>query len=196
MARAYPERMHLVQIDDDIEGMKTVVSSTGPCQGTEASKGTLDKIIRLAAKLMSQEACCLWGLNPSDNEFYMPCSVSRKHGLVLGSCFGLLNRWEDTLLPSLSSSGQHEDVERTIRHLERDGRVLRMSFAAVVSKYRTNLGGMQATFGKPAWREMEAQRVAKEMARRWPQFGYVKPTDSCQFVWRHKGLMPLPIAKL
>ena len=50
---------------------------------------------------MQTQSCFLWGLNPSSNDYFLKRSVSRKNGLVLGSCFGILNRWDTGLLASI-----------------------------------------------------------------------------------------------
>ena len=123
IARAYPENLHLIHIDDDIECMKMAVRRKNKNVVVEATKGDFEKIIKLGAKLMQTQSCFLWGLNPSSNDYFLKRSVSRKNGLVLGSCFGILNRWDTGLLASISERGHHEDVERTLRHIERDGRV-------------------------------------------------------------------------
>ena len=110
-------------MDDAIECMKMAVRRKNKNVVVEATKGDFEKIIKLGAKLMQTQSCFLWGLNPSSNDYFLKRSVSRKNGLVLGSCFGILNRWDTGLLASISERGHHEDVERTLRHIERDGRV-------------------------------------------------------------------------
>ena len=97
---------------------------------------------------------------------------------------------------SISERGHHEDVERTLRHIERDGRVLRMSFATLVSKYCGNSGGMQATYTTPKDRSADARRITQLLAQRFSQLGRVDPDDSSKFNFLPKGPKPLKLADL
>ena len=91
---------------------------------------------------MHDHGSLIWGLNVSANGFYMKeGEVFCKWGLVIGSLFGTRNRHDDSLQASCSPLGQHEDVERSCRFIERDGIVLRFKSVAVVSVYQTMPGG-------------------------------------------------------
>ena len=75
----------------------------------------------------------------------------------------------------MSPLGYHEDIVRTRRGIERDGRVLRFTFVAVISNYCTNPGGMQKSYETKNKRLQEAIQVAQKLAFRWPDTGYAEP---------------------
>ena len=193
MARAYPEGTHLVQVDDDVVNLKVVrLSGGGVKTKVTAKPGALHRCVTFAERAMRAEGAFMRGCNPSANSFFLkPGEVSRKNGLVLGSLFGCRNRHDATLQASLSTGGQREDVERTLRHVVRDGRVVRLMFCAVTSRHTQNGGGMQAEHGRPEHRDAEARSVARQLARLWPNLGDVDAKDDRKFRFKPVGPAPL-----
>jgi hypothetical protein len=93
---------------------------------------------------------------------------------VIGSMYGTINSHQPAMQPVFGSD--KEDCERTLRHYQRDGRVVRMEDVSLVSSWYTLPGGLQDDQGiRPKGR---VAINATAIAATWPQWVkmYTRPT--------------------
>jgi hypothetical protein len=96
----------------------------------------------------------------------------------IGTMYGTINLHDDALKLTVSNRDvfDKEDYERTLRHYQRDGRVVRMEDVSLVSSWYTLPGGHQDADGiRPKER---VRAAANAIAATWPQWvrTYTRPT--------------------
>lgn len=137
----YPDGAHILFIDDDIRGIDMSCSIF-----TDLS---LDVFIRQAFQECLQQGANIWGIYPVNNQYFMikqKEEVTTSLKFIVGCFYGVINQNQRALpLPVTSkhlSYGQKDDVERTIRYFERDGKVVRYNKITMLTKFYGTTGGL------------------------------------------------------
>lgn len=167
----HAEGTALVWLDDDVDGIryKRIDGKT-----RALPPGRLGHLFERGFALCNRYAATLWGVKACSHTLGMQHSAALGLFFVIGSMFGTINRHEPAMQPVFGSD--KEDYERTLRHYQRDGRVVRMEDISLVSSWYTLPGGLQDAEGiRPKGR---VATNATAIAATWPQWVkmYTRPT--------------------
>jgi hypothetical protein len=144
----YPEGSWLLQMDDDVTGLKFI-------HGHNCSlSGWIANAIARAA-MVGAELC---GVMPNSNGMNMSDKWTTHLTHIIGSFF--LHKVRRDLV---CSRCEKEDYERSIQYFLRDGKVLRFKGAGVITRYNQGGGGLQD--GNRTWRMREG---AVALAAQYP----------------------------
>jgi hypothetical protein len=134
-------------VEDDIESL--VKKDGNRTEVFKGLKGLAEDAFNRCIKL----DCILWGINPTDNGFYMKNSITKDMKIILGYVFGFINT-KKTLMDCKIS--QKHDYERTVLSYILKGSTIRYNYIGQKSKSFTNKGGLQS-------QHKEGQRVKEEL---------------------------------
>ena len=129
----HPEGAALLMCDDDLDNIVLRVDDK-----TIIDCPDLDDLASRAFDLTKQVGLKLWGIYPVKNPMFMKPTVTGDLRYIEGAFWGILNRHD--VLVTLDDK---EDFERSIRRYIKDGGVLRFNFAAMITRFYTEPGGMQ-----------------------------------------------------
>ena len=132
----YDEGEHLLCLDDDIEGLKTLVLN-------ERLQNLIDfkDIVKQGFDLCEEHSLKLWGLYSITNKFFMlkhPV-VTDNYSFIIGNFFGCINCRNMNQL----NVDDIDDYERSIRSYQIYGGSVRLNHIAAKTKFMTNGGGAQ-----------------------------------------------------
>lgn len=131
----FPENERIVVIEDDI---REIVKK----KGSKVQKFTeLEKLFAIGFNECGKNNLKLWGVNPTDNGFYMADTYGKCFKIVCGYIFGMIN--DKRIKVNVS---QKHDYERTILHKIHFGGVVRFDMFGQRSNSFTNKGGLQEVF--------------------------------------------------
>lgn len=147
----------VIWIDDDVEGIYRRRDSK------KADKVSVLDVAEEGFGVCRTIGASLWGIYPSLNPFYMKQQVRAGLWHIVGCFYGQIIPEPGRDLIEVSYGDAKEDYERTLRHWERDGFVVRLDmFAPKTQFYRTN-GGIGAS------RTPEnVMTTIKLLQNRWP----------------------------
>jgi len=133
VSRYFASDEHLFCMDDDISGFfcsenKKIVPLDN-----------LDSFIRLGFQKAREAGASLWGLYPVKNALWLKNTIQKGLVFCYGCSFGLINKKDVQITLALK-----EDVERTLKFFERDGKVLRLNWVAPGQSYRKGKGGLSS----------------------------------------------------
>ena len=134
----YPKGKHIVMMDDDIRGFNQKAGTN-----TVKPLGSLISLIERGFRVANAENCCLWGIYPVNSGLYMSDTVTTDLRFIIGCFWGIINprAHKDPRGIVIPMPGK-EDYTRTILAFERDGKVVRFNFVAVVSTIYNPNGGL------------------------------------------------------
>lgn len=138
VAGMFPEGTPLLFMDDDIE---SIWQLTG--ENAWAETRNLAGIAERGFRACHEQGCRLWGVYPVLNAFFMRNRLVVGSVLVPGGLYGVLNT---RALPLTTE--EHEDYERTLQHVEADGRVARFDDVTVKTRCWAP-GGMSVGRDRP-----------------------------------------------
>lgn len=169
----YPSGQAILSMDDDVHKVKRLkVSASSP---NDRSKwklvnviAGLDELIQSAFRKTRDVGGYLWGVYPVDNAYFMSPNSSAELKFIVGPMFGIINRPE--LAQQLDvTMDEKEDMERTLRHWQQDGVIVRLNYVTIQTAYFNNIGGMQASLATPLeYRKKEAQIAATQLHNMFP----------------------------
>ena len=155
----YPEGLHIVQMDDDIDKIVQLVSrrrSRSRSRSRSSSKSktkpkqlfykslkpieNLDTFIKEAFEKCQSNGIFLWGVYPLANAYFMTDTTTTDLRFIVGPLFGIINRHRPDLQLTVD---EKENSERTLQHWVIDGKVLRFNSVGIETNYYKNKGGMQ-----------------------------------------------------
>ena len=142
----YDEDQILLQMDDDVKGIKTV-----------PHMGFIDLVLK-GVKVVDT-TCGLWGVLPNDDARRMEERTTIHLTHIIG-CFFINKNHKDVRI----TTTEKEDFERSILYFQLYGCVARYKGAGVVTKYEGNPGGLQ----EDGRRERMLDAV-KYMAKKYPK---------------------------
>ena len=124
----YPIGTRLIFLDDDVENVDLSL--------TEYK--SLNEFFEDAFTTCEEVGIYLWSVYPVENKFFREKRPSKTIGLnfCIGAFYGIINRRDDDLNLELTrTSGNKEDVERSILYYLKDGKTLRYNRIGFKTKY-------------------------------------------------------------
>lgn len=132
-----PLGQHIVMMDDDIE---EVVALDLTMEKPKKKKvRNFQTLIENAFACMVAAGTTLWGVHPTDNGLTMKPIIRRNLCYLVGAFYGFVNDRTDVCLEYC------EDFERSIKYWKKEGRLCRLEFVGIQTKYYQNEGGLQET---------------------------------------------------
>jgi len=175
----YPEGMHIVQMDDDLDSIVELVELVDSVNKTQMPIQThtqrqpiqkniipitnLNKFILNAFKICNNKNIYLWGVYPLANPYFMSHTTTTDLRFIVGPFWGVINRHNKDLNLTID---EKENSERTLQHWVIDNAVLRFNYIGIETKYYKNKGGLQAE-GKD--RKLEALKSVKYLHNKYPK---------------------------
>lgn len=156
----WPAGTRLLVIDDDVRRVYRMHDRASQVDLLALSLDTF--------RLMEAQRIHLAGVYPTDQPFWMREHTSVDLRPVIGTLYWHTAR--PGVLPDLTVEDA-EDVEFTVLNYLRDGAVLRRNDVGLVTRFRTEPGGLQAIPGR-------AERIAegpRALAARWPHLVTAEP---------------------
>jgi len=163
--RHYPDGTLLVQADDDLREVyrKHHGNQRQPLPD-------LHELFTMMFRRMTAARLSLWGIYPVDNPFFMKHRIEVGLHYIVGALWGVHNRHAPHCQVSLDDK---EDFERSLRHFEASGAVMRIADVGIVTRYYTQPGGMQVTRS-----EDRVTASAVELHHRYPTLTRLKRRKS------------------
>ena len=165
----YLDKQKIVQMDDDIEGVKLLVVDKKDEKNRKKwdliDVPNLHQLIIDTYKMSIKMGAFLWGIYPIANPYFMSPKVSSELKFIVGPMFGIINRKDGSLKLSID---EKENVERTLQYFVKDNAVLRLNNVTVITKYYTNPGGMQADKDAKKKRIQDAEKSAQYLHKKYP----------------------------
>jgi hypothetical protein len=121
-------------IDDDINFIATLTT-----EGKKAKVKKLHQLITYAFRALEQQQSSFWGVYPIDNPLCLSPYLRTNLCYVNGSFFGVINKRVSV------ETNYAEDYERSVRHWILEGKILRLEFIGLSTKYYKEQGGLQET---------------------------------------------------
>jgi len=153
----YPENTNIISLDDDIEEID--------------AQQDLDTFFKYAFTQCREKEAYIWGVYPVWNPFFrLKKEDTTCLNLIVGVCYGFINR---PLLQSIKheyTSDSKEDIERSIKYFINDGIVLRFNKVGIKTKYYGKEGGI-GTFED---RLEPAKQDSENLAKYFPEYGNIK----------------------
>ena len=128
----------IVFIDDDIEDIFQLDFASLPKQ-TKTKVRDFGKLIELGFACAEKAGTTFWGVYPTDMTMCLKPCVRRNLCYMVGAFYGVVNSRTN------NSCEWAEDFDRTLLYWEKEGRLCRLEFIGVNTKYYTNKGGLQET---------------------------------------------------
>jgi hypothetical protein len=156
MQSYYPEGTYLMQFDDDLQQILRKVDD----KKFEPIENLEEELIFKGFRACEANNAYLFGIYAAANPMFMKHKISVGLYYCIGSCWGVINRHDNSLSVTLDDK---EDYERTLQHYVKDGNVVRLDNITVKSKYYTEEGGMQV--------ERTSERIlrsAENLVQRFP----------------------------
>jgi hypothetical protein len=144
ISRYFPIGQEIVNLDDDLAGfniLKTHGTTFNKKDNYHTKLPDFDSFIKEAFKTLKNESLFLWGIYPINNPYFMTPKTTRDLRLIVGPCWGNINRHSKDLVLTID---EKEDVERTLQYYVKDGGVIRFNNISVATSYYVTPGGMQA----------------------------------------------------
>ena len=132
-----PLNTKIVFIDDDIEEVYHLdVSAVKP---TKYKIRDFNALVQEGFDCAKKAGTTWWGTYPTDHTLCLKPYIRRNLCYVNGSLFGVLNS-------RVSVKEDHgEDFERSLRYWQKEGKLCRLEFIGLLTKYYKNAGGLQET---------------------------------------------------
>ena len=151
-----PPGEHVVWMDDDIEDI---------LQLDETGVGLTHAPLPLVAQdgfaaLIHSNGLKMWGVAPSANAFYMDLRSRQGLYFCIGCFYGEIIDPDPRLDVVFGDS--KGDYERTLRHNDVFGGVIRLDWYAPKTRYRQNAGGVVADAAK-------VEENVRRLEQHWPQ---------------------------
>jgi hypothetical protein len=140
----FKEGTEILNLDDDLDGINILKSHSDKFDKRNnylEELDNLDSFIKLAFKEIKRHNIFLWGIYPINNPYFMTPLISKDLRLIVGTCWGVINRYDSDLILTID---EKEDVERTLQHYVKDKAVMRFNNISVKTTYYKTPGGMQA----------------------------------------------------
>ena len=160
----FPIGTHIVMIDDDLSGF-VERREDGGIRPLTSLRAVIDKGFAEAVKAN----CCLWGVYPVPNGFFMRPTITQDLKFIIGSFWGIINPGSSGDRGISSSLSEKEDYFRTLICFERDGAVVRINDVSPKTKYYATTGGMQSNPNR-----VRDQKLAVDfLMNKWPTLVYL-----------------------
>jgi hypothetical protein len=132
-----PLGKRIVYIDDDIIDVYHLDFSSDKPKKYKVRD--FNALIQEGFDCMERAQTTFWGVMPTDHTLCMKPLIRRNLTYVNGSLYGLINSRVSVIQNHL------EDFERCLRYWKKEGRLCRLEFIGLLTKYYKNAGGLQET---------------------------------------------------
>jgi len=165
----FEEGERIIIMEDDIEAI------TKKKGGKTENFIQLDKLFTIGFAECIKSGCKMWGIEPTNNGFYMKDSWGKTKKLIVAYIFGLI---VDKRI-RITSEWKH-DYERTALHNIYFGGSIRFdSFSAKTNSFN-NEGGLLSDIKKEQ-RAIEEQRGAEYLSKKYPEHIAIKVRPNHSF---------------
>lgn len=158
---SWPLGKWIVMMDDDVEDVETLNGVGG------LRRANLQAVVRHGFEQAAENGCCLWGVYPVRNAFFMKPWVTNDLKFCIGPLFGLINpgtsETDGLRLPAGVDS--KEDYVRSLMAYDRDGAVIRINNVCIKTNFYKGAGGLNGPD-----RVQKARDAADYILTRWPQY--------------------------
>ena len=151
----FPENQYVVSVDDDVEEIDRMTSSSKLEKVKDVEKFFCD-----GYKALKEHNLFIWGVYPVRNPFYMSHKVTTDLKFIIGVLRGFINRKSADLVPKAEVK---QDYEQSILYFKKDGGVLRFNDVTVKTKFLAP-GGLGSD------RHAANQRAADYLEKTYPEF--------------------------
>ena len=151
----FPENQYVVSVDDDVEAIERLTSSSKLEKVKDVEKFFCD-----GYKALKEHNLFIWGVYPVRNPFYMSNKVTTDLKFIIGVLRGFINRKSKDLVPHAEVK---QDYEQSILYFKKDGGVLRFNDVTVKTKFLAP-GGLGSD------RHAANQRAADYLEKTYPEF--------------------------
>ena len=127
----------IVYIDDDIEEVYHLDFTSDKPKKYKVRD--FNALISEAFRCAERAGTTFWGVQATDNTLNMKPLIRRNLTYINGSLYGVVNSRVSVLQNHL------EDFERSLRYWKKEGRLCRLEFVGLQTKYYKNAGGLQET---------------------------------------------------
>ena len=127
----------IVYIDDDIIDVYHLDFSTA--KPTKYKVRDFNALIVEGFRSAERAGTSFWGVMPTDHTLCMKPLIRRNLTYINGSLYGVVNSRVSVLQNHL------EDFERCLEYWKKEGRLCRLEFVGLLTKYYKNAGGLQET---------------------------------------------------
>jgi len=131
---AFPLDSNIVMIDDDIQEIYVLKENN-----KKVVLQSFDKLVEMGFSYCEKENSSLWGVYPIDSPLCMKPFVRKNLCYIVAALFGMINK----RIPV--SYNYAEDFERSLKFYMLEGKVIRLEFVGLLTKYYTTPGGLQTT---------------------------------------------------
>lgn len=132
-----PLGQRIVFMDDDIEEIYRLdFLSQKP---KKIKIRDFNQFITIGFECMEKAGTTLWGVYPTDNTLGLKPFIRRNLCYLVGAFFGLVNSRVTV------KYDYAEDFERSLKYWNKEGRLCRLEFIGIQTKYYKNDGGLQET---------------------------------------------------
>lgn len=183
MVKYFLEGSNVLFLDDDVEKIEKL-NKTGT-KLIEMKRGTdeLHRFICDAFIECKKKNIFLWGIYPVRNPFFMKPRPIKTYDLrfILGTFYGTIIRHSKDLKPSVE---EKEDVENSILHYKKDGKLLRFEKVTLKTKFFNPKGGIGSFNERLKTHEISA----KTLLKKYPEYGRIqlRKNGMYEFVLREK----------
>ena len=125
----------IVFLDDDIEDLYCL--DFGSEKPKKHKIRNFPEFVKLAFSCAEAAGTTMWGVYPTDHTLGLKPQIRRNLCYCVGACYGVVN---SRLSVSLEYA---EDFERSVRYWVKEGRLCRLEFIGVSTRYYKNDGGLQ-----------------------------------------------------
>ena len=186
----YPYGKEIVRIDDDIEEIfkkkhKKDENITRKVMN-ETIMINLNTFFKNAFKLCKKEKVHFWGINKSNNPFFMTDGYSTDLRLIVGNVNGWINTHNPDYDYKVNTPSNYvgEDIERTIRYFIIDGGVIRFNdISFIAGKYMAE-GGINAEIGSEKKRLQKIKQNNKLLEKAYSKYGELVANKNQDKVFR------------
>jgi hypothetical protein len=166
ISRYFPIGQEILNLDDDLAGfniLKTHGTTFNKKENYLSRLPNLDQFIKDSFKITHEHNLFIWGIYPINNAYFMTPRMSSDLRLIVGPCWGNINRHIKDLILTID---EKEDVERTLQYYVKDSGVIRFNNISVNTSYYVNPGGMQ---GLGRDRKKDALESAIYLNKKYPE---------------------------
>ena len=166
----FAEKQQIVSMDDDVEQLYRLETSGHNDYKSRKlwklikTERTLQNIIEQGFAELKQRNAYLWGIYPIDNQYFMTPKITEDLRFIVGPLYGIINRTDMKL-----TTPAKDNVERTLMHYKRDGKIIRFNNITIHTKYYKNKGGLQNVDIGPE-RKTKAESAAKYLHGKYPEY--------------------------
>jgi hypothetical protein len=120
-------------MDDDVEDFIDI----------SGGSADIEPFIQLGFDTCATEKCRMFGFYSVCNPFFMKEKITTDLRHILGCSFGIINTGQEPPIPIDDNCGLKEDYFRTCGYFKADGKVVRINYISMKTKYLKNKGGLE-----------------------------------------------------